>query len=504
MNNKKKVVYNMSLSLASEALTILLGILVPRFILTSYGSETNGLLSTVTQIYSYIALLEAGVGTATVQALYRTIGIGDRNKTNAVLSATNRYYHRTGILYLIAILLFSIIYPLVIVTDIPIITVVLVIVFNGLGSVISFFFQEKYFLLLQAEGKNYVKTSLTMFTNVFKNIAKIVLMALGFNVVFVQMIAMVVSLIQMLYITWYIKKHYNWIDLKAKPDFDSLSQNKNVLVHQVSGLIFNSTDSILLSFFCGLKVVSVYSLYNLFFNMVITLQTAVSGSVVFVLGQTYHSDKKRFMKLYNCYELYYVTLVFALYSIVNFFILPFIGLYTSDVTDINYINKYLPYLFSAISLLSCGRNAPNNVINFEGHFKQTQWRTILEAGINIVVSVVAIHYLGIYGALIGTIAALLYRTNDIIIYANQKILKRSCWHTYKIWVVNFALFVVLNFVSRFITVSLNSYFSIILFAIPYSLVTLIIFFAVLSLCNIESAKFAINLLKEKFLHKQHA
>ena len=208
MNNSKKVSLNLTLGIASEALTIVLGIVVPRLILTSYGSEVNGLLSSVTQIYSYVALLEAGIGTATVQALYSTVGVNDKEGTNAILAATNRYYHRTGILYLIAILFFSIIYPIVISTEIPLITVVLVIVFNGLGSVINYFFQAKYFLLLQAEGKNYIQTSLTMVINVFKNIAKIVLMALGFDVVFVQAIAMVVSLIQMLYIIWYIKKYY--------------------------------------------------------------------------------------------------------------------------------------------------------------------------------------------------------------------------------------------------------------------------------------------------------
>ena len=110
MKNTKKIKYNLVLGFASEALTILLGILVPRLVLTSYGSETNGLLNSVTQVYSYVALLEAGVGTATVQALYKTIATKGKDDTNAVLAATNKYYHRTGLLYLVAILIFSIAY----------------------------------------------------------------------------------------------------------------------------------------------------------------------------------------------------------------------------------------------------------------------------------------------------------------------------------------------------------------------------------------------------------
>ena len=501
MNNKKKIHRNLFLGIGSQVVTIVLGIIVPRLILTNYGSEVNGLLSSVTQIYSYVGLLEAGIGVATVQALYKTIGENSRDKTNSVLAATNKYYHRTGVLYLLAILAFSIIYPLVIKTDIPLITIVLVIVFNGMGSVINYFFQAKYFLLLQAEGKNYIQTSVTLFTNVFKNIASIILMSLGFDVVFVQMIAMVVSLIQMIYITWYIKRKYSWIDLSVEPDFQSISQSKNVLVHQISGLIFNNTDTIILSIFCGLKVTSVYAMYMMLFNMISTALGTVSSSVLFTMGHSYHIDKKRFIKLYDCFELYYVTLVFALYSIANFFILPFMKLYTGGVTDINYLDPYLPLMFISTFLLSCGRVAPNQAITIAGHFKKTQYRSILESVINLTVSLVAVNFLGIYGVLIGTIAALLYRANDIVIYSSKHILQRTCWITYKRWIVNLAVFIGVLLINRFLTFEMNSYLSIAIVFVPYALCTCVLFFGIASLTELSTAKNMLGLVSKRFIKK---
>ncbi len=501
MNSGKKIKYNFLLGIASEFLSIVLGILIPRFILTSYGSETNGLLSSVTQIYSYIALLEAGIGVATVQALYKTIGSQDRDKTNAVLAATNKYYHRTGIIYMLAILAFSVIYPLVVSSTIPTVTIILVIVFNGIGSVISYFFQGKYLLLLQAEGKNYIKTALNMATNVFKNVAKIVLMASGCDVVFVQMIAMVISLIQMAYITYYIKKNYSWIDLTVKPDFEAISQSKNVLVHQISGLIYNNTDAITLSVFCGLKAVSVYSMYTMLFGMISTALSTVSSSFIFSLGQMFHADRKRFMKYYDVYEIYYMTLVFSLYSIANFFILPFIKLYTAGVTDINYLDVKLPLLFISTYLLSCGRSAPNQAINFAGHFKKTQNRAIAEAVINLTVSVIAVQYFGIYGVLVGTIAALLYRSNDIIIYANRKVLNRSIWITYRRWLVNLAVFLLVLFINRFLIIEMPSYGVLLLCCIPYSTVCLLLFFGTVSLVERESARTVWQMIRAKLIRK---
>ncbi len=496
MNNTKKISRNLVLGIIGEVLLIVLGIIVPRFILTSYGSEINGLLTSVTQIYSYIGLLEAGVGAVTIQALYKHTGNEDRSKINGVLSATNKYYHKTGLFYLLAILIFSCAYPLIVSTKIDTITIILVIVFNGLGNVINYFFQAKYFLLLEAEGKNYIKTTLNMFTNIFKNVAKIVLMAIGVNVVIVQLIAMFVSLIQMIYITWYIKKKYSWIDLSVEPDYGAISQRKNVMVHQISGLVFNNTDTITLTILCGLMWTSVYSMYQLLYGMITTILLVIMSSVTFLLGQTYHQNKDRFMRLYNAYETYYMTLSFVLNTILTFLAIPFIKLYTAGVEDFNYIYSYLPILFASINLISSTRSATNKVEGIEGHFKQTQTRAVIEAVLNLVVSIVLAYFIGIYGVLIGTIVALLYSANISICYANAKILKRKVISTYKNILINLAIFVALYFASQAISLQFNSFINLALFAIPYSIVVFIIYFAIVSLCNIETFKYTFNIIKK--------
>ena len=492
----KNTKYNLLFGILSQAVSIILGIILPRLFLTNYGSEINGLLSSVTQIYAYIALVEAGIGTASLQALYRTVGVKDQRGTNAILAAINRYYKRTGVIYLFCILAFAMIYPLLISTDIPHSTVVFVIIFNGIGNVVNFFFQGKYKLLLQAEGKNYIITNLNTLIHFATNLAKIYLVVSGFDVVAVQVVAFMVSLLQMLYINWHIKKNYPWINLSETPDYSSISQSKNVLVHQFSGLVFNNTDTIVLAFVCGLKIVSVYSMYTLLFGIVSTFLNTVTDSVSFIFGQTYHTNRKRYVQILDLYELYYMALVFALYTVANGFILPFLSLYTQGVTDIEYTNVYLPYLFIATFLLSCGRKSSNMTINFAEHFKLTQNRSIIETIINIAVSLICVFRFGIYGVLLGTIAALLYRTNDMIIYANKKILHRSPWKTYRRWLVNLALFVVVTVLSKllFTHILLNTYPRIILWAAITCIIVIPLFFAVASIFDRETYRHAKELV----------
>ena len=149
---------------------------------------------------------------------------------------------------------------------------------------------------------------------------------MGYDVVAVQVITFVVSLAQMVYICLYIRKNYGWLDLSVQPDYKAIAQSKNVLVHQISGLVFNNTDTVILTFACGLKVVSVYSMYTLLFSMISTFLNTVTDSVTFVLGQTYHKDRERYVRYLDLYELCYMALVFALYAVAYCFILPFLGI----------------------------------------------------------------------------------------------------------------------------------------------------------------------------------
>ena len=55
--SRRRVLHNMCSSLLYNLSVILFGLLLPRLYLTSFGSELNGLDSTIKQIFSCLALL---------------------------------------------------------------------------------------------------------------------------------------------------------------------------------------------------------------------------------------------------------------------------------------------------------------------------------------------------------------------------------------------------------------------------------------------------------------
>ena len=158
------------------------------------------------------------------------------------------------------------------------------------------------------------------------------------------------------------------------------------------------------------------------------------------------------MRVYNVYETFYIMGTFVVYTLMAVFLLPLIQIYTQGVNDANYTNVYLVFLFVVMNLLSNGKLPSNHVLEFARKFDETTSHAIWEMVINIAVSVFAILKWGICGAILGTIAALLYRGTVMISYANKQVLERSAFHTYKLWLVNgavFALVMCIFFVDSF-------------------------------------------------------
>ena len=81
----KRSFYNLFFNILSQIVTFSLGIIIPRLFLTNLGSEANGLVSSIGQIFACVGLLEAGIGATTMQALYKPISQNDKIEINTSL-----------------------------------------------------------------------------------------------------------------------------------------------------------------------------------------------------------------------------------------------------------------------------------------------------------------------------------------------------------------------------------------------------------------------------------
>ena len=484
MDNKQKSIKNLVYTALSQLISIAFGLILPRLFVTSYGSEVNGLLNSLGNFLVCLSLFEAGVGAASLQALYGPVGQDQWDDINGILAATNGYYRKTGTWYLICLIVLALGYPIAVESELPPLVISGAVFFSGIGAVVNFFVHGKYSLLLRAEGKNYIEVNLVTIISILVNLSKVLLIYLGANIVLILAVEFLLQSIQAVYMVLYIRRGYKKLSLKVKPNYNAVAQKNFALVHRIGDLVFSNTDVVILTVFCGLKVVSVYSMFKMVTGNLDRILSIFVGSFTFLFGQTYQSSMERYRRMIDLADSVYGALAYAVYAVALYLFLPFMAIYTDGVTDANYVDGKLAVLFVAAALLSHTRVPMCQTVEIAGHFKQTMSRSIAETAINLIVSLVAVYFWGIYGVLLGTVVALLYRTNDFIIYANTKCLARKPWRTYAIHLVNILMLLLTTVVfdAVFGRVEIDSFIKLLIVAVPVTLLSLLMFAAAQIIC----------------------
>ncbi len=499
-----RVKNNLLSSLLYQVVLISLSFLLPRLYLENFGSEVNGVLSTIKQIFTYMCLLEAGVGLATTQALYKRIGEKDYESASSVLSATNAYYIKTGMVYLLLVIVIAVVYSFAVPTSIDSTVLFFIIILNAIPALFSYFVQAKYRILMEVDGRKYVLNNAETVVQLASNAGKILVLLLTDSLILIQLVYCIIALVQLVFLYIYAKRRYKWLDLKANPDFEAISQKNSVLVHQLSGMVFNNTDVILISVLCDFKAVSIYAIYNIFFSQVQNFITSVVSSFTFALGQVFHTDREKFDKLFCAYETFYIMITCVFYTLMAVFLLPLIQIYTSGINDAEYTNVFLVLLFVIMNLLACGKLPVTGIIEYSGHFAKTRSHAIWEMVINITLSVAAIMYMRICGAILGTIAALIYRNIVTIYYSNRKVLKRSQMGTYKILISNWAVFAVVMVIFFVDTFSNMSFLPLLLNGVIHSVWIVGLYLLVNFVFNRSAFKMLFELYKPRRDEHEHS
>lgn len=501
ISNTKKISYNIVTDVIGKLLLIVISIIIPKLYIDNYGSELNGLLNSLNGIFVYLNLLEAGIGSASIQALYKPITQKDYDKINGILSATHNYYLRNGFFFLVGLIAVSFGYPSFAHSQIEFWTIVLLVTLSGAPYIVKFFFQGKYTVLLTADNRLYVLNIVTNGVHIAANIIKAVLLINHVDIILVQGAFACLYLVQVIIITTYVHKKYKHLSFTESPDQLALSKSKSAMIHEFAYVIFNNTDVLLLTFFSNLETVSVYSVYNMIFSQItLLLQSITTGSNP-GLGQLMATDHDQYNRVFENFEYTFQCLACFVLLSVGVMTPSFVQLYTINATDADYLLPGLAFLFTEIQFLSLLRWPGVGSIKAAGLFKETQYRALAEVIINIVVSITLIQKYEIYGVLLGTITALLYRTFDVVIFTRKYILKTVISKAILKTGILLILATALLLIGLNIDISCSSYFGFVLKGCIVFGLNMLLFIAYSALTNFRGFTSLFMIVKNKAFHK---
>lgn len=443
----KQAFKNVISSIILQLIIVGTGIYIPQLMITTYGSEINGMVSSITQFIAYLSLVEAGIGNASIVALYEPLARENQDGINGVLSAAKKFYSKSGYIFTVLLVGLAIIFPMISEKGIdPALSRWMVLIL-GSSILIDFFFLGKYRVLLTADQKGYIFSLIQSIGTILNSITCILLMYIRADILIVKLVATIVYILRSVVIFFYVKHYYKYLDFNVKPNSSALKQRWDVLIHQITGAIVNSTDVVIITVIIKrFSEVSVYTTYNLIISNIISLIESFSNSLCAGFGEVFAKKERNVIKKsYSTYEYIYYIIMFVVCSCLGVLVIPFMEIYTYGINDANYIRPITAFLFVLITIAKGIRTPAMTMILAVGHYKETKRAAILEAIINITISLSLVKFLGINGLLIGTLCSHIYRTTDVILYNDKKIVCKTKGKTLKRIVRNvICMFVILS------------------------------------------------------------
>lgn len=431
MERKTKLKLNSVSSLLYQLIMIICGFVLPRFFLTYYGSEVNGLVSSITQFLGFISLAECGVGAVVQSTLYKPLAENDILTVSKIVVSSERFFRRIAYILLGYTAILMVVYPLITIDSFDYMFTLILIFVISISTFAQYYIGMTYKLLLDADQLGFIQYTIHTAALILNTISCIFLMQHGASVQIVKLTTSLIFILQPVLLS-IIAKHRYKINRKIILTEEPIKQKWNGLAHHISGVVLVNTDTVVLTLFSTLENVSVYAVYHLVVNGIRQIVLSMTNGVRAMFGNMLaKNEMKELNHSFGHIEWILHTIVTFVFSVAAILIVPFVQVYTADITDVNYIVPTFAYLITLAQATYCYRLPYYILVNAAGHYKQTQRSAIIEATINVVVSIIFVFQFGLIGVAIGTFVAMAYRTIYLVYYLNKNILYRKIHHFIK-------------------------------------------------------------------------
>lgn len=425
MTRNTKLILNSISSLLYQAITVICGFILPRFFLSVYGSDVNGLVSSITQFLSFISLAECGVGAVIQSSLYKPLADNNMQEVSKIIISADKFFKKISYILLAYSMLLMLFYPLLIQEPFDRFFISSLIFVISINSFAQYYFGITYRILLSADQLGFIQNGIYSVSLILNTISCIILMELSASIQIVKLTTSTIFVFQSLLIMIITKKRYR-IDYKISYAEEPIKQKWNGLAQHIATVVLGSTDIIVLTIFSTLDNVSIYAVYSLVVNGIKQIVVSLTNGVQAMFGNMLAKNEMHELTRYFSHIEWFIhTIVTIFFSITAVLIVPFVQIYTDGISDVNYIVPSFAFLLTISQASYCLRLPYNIMVLAAGHYKETQSSAIVEMMINIIFSVILVFKFGLVGVAVGTLVAMLYRTIYFAWYLSHNIIYRN-------------------------------------------------------------------------------
>ncbi|MBR5419945.1 MAG: oligosaccharide flippase family protein [Lachnospiraceae bacterium] len=405
-NRSKNAKRNMASGIANKLLMIILPFIIRTVIIRRLGADYAGLGGLFTSILQVLNMAELGFSSAIVFSLYKPVAEGNQEEICSLLAYYKKVYVIVGTVITVAGLLVLPFLPFLTKGECPEDLNIYVIYLVYLASTsISYFAYAYKSVILTATQRQDIISNIDSVICAVKNVIQIIVLWRWGNYYYYIFWNLVFTVVNNIVIAWVTKKKYPEYYPKGRiseqKSKEITTQIKGIAIGKISLVARNAFDNIVLSIFCGLIDVTIYSNYYYIFSSILGLYTVLIQALSAGIGNSIAVEEKE-KNYYDFKRLYCTFSALGGFCTICFFCLyqPFMKLWVGEELT---ASNTIMILFCVYFYLTQMGQVRSMYANAAGLWWEFRKLAIGEMILNLTMNFVLGYFYGMTGILFTTI-----------------------------------------------------------------------------------------------------
>ena len=404
-----KSLNNSMVAMTITTITIILQFFSRKVFLQYLGTDVLGLNTTVVNLLQFLNLAELGIGSATTFALYKPLSEGNKTALNEIVSLQGHLYRKIAFIIIISASILSIFFPIIFEkSPLPLWYAYASFLVMLFSSLLGYFINYRQVLLSanQEEYKIQYSYKTIMILKVIFQITFIYLFPkFGYQcwLIFEALFALIGSLS----LNRIIKRNFPFLKKSTKPYKDLkivyseiITKIKQLFLHKIGIFVLGQTSPLIIYAYISLSMVALYGNYMMIMNGVRVIMGSLFNGVEAGVGNLIAENninriKSVFIELFSLRFFIVACVCFLIYHLAPNFISLWIG-------DEYILSNSTLAILTLTLYISLFRTTVGAFIAGYGLF-QDVYAPIIEAAINISLSIILGKFYGLNGILTGVL-----------------------------------------------------------------------------------------------------
>ena len=417
MQRTKRSLVNVTMSVVTNFIILFTAFAVQKTLVHTMGGEYNGLNGLFSSIISMMSLADLGLGTAIIYHMYRPVADQNYERINSLLRFYRTCYIAiSGVILVIGITVSFFLPMLVGETSIH----------DNIYLIFALFLADclcSYFLaykrsLLYASQMNYIADLVYFAVYLLQNAAQIFVLIAFHNFILFLIVKSLGKCASNLILSLYIGRKFPYTRQKDTAPLDSETRQdifrkvKGLLFHKLGKLCVTGSDSLVITGVLGLGMMNLYANYHLIIGGITSLLNKIFETLTNSVGDfLLDSQPARRLEVYRKIDFinfwFFGCVSAGMYAVLQ-------PLMLLAVIWILVINFYLEGMRASVTTFK----------EAAGIFHEDRRIPLVEALVNLVLSILLARRMGISGVFLGTILS----TGVVYFYSYPKYVCKPLFH----------------------------------------------------------------------------